>query len=237
MRKSLLRSLFFQVVLAACLLGSPAVAQEAFTAMPVAPFSEQLRTEAPVSGRALLGAIVLAPATPGNADVFIRAPQRLAGQALCLTIVSRDGRYYARNGFVVPEITSVSTVRLPVQTAHPKVFSGALGSEVTSLIEEGACGANSRNILPVSARAIAPEAPVVLSINSGRATARILAGTAGNERSFPCLPIETGRRTTYDAICTLDASVSRTSGAVPLQIELCSFGECRRSRVGELNFQ
>jgi len=213
-------------------LAVTAAAQGRDVARLTGPYKEEVKEEAPVSGRSLLGLFVGGPSWSATPDISVQSKAAAAEERVCLTIVSRDGRYYARNEYNLPSRSSAEPVQLPVETRHPEIFAKAPDDGIAILVENGACDVRQ----PVYRIArIAPgriSRTVTALVNTGRAEATLIVGDPGAETRHACSPISEGKRTTFDTTCALTLPPEILGKALPLQLELCSFGECRRSRLG-----
>src|SRR6266571_2639839 len=77
----------------ASMVHSPAQSQEV---LPLENFSERLSKDVPVSGRVLVGAVVLPDETRSLVPKLLwrGATVESAKEPLCVTLASRDGQYY-----------------------------------------------------------------------------------------------------------------------------------------------
>lgn len=211
-----------------------AFAQPRDTALLSGAFKEEVKEEAPVSGRALLGLSAVPVTWSGSPYLAVYVKASVADQPVCLTIVSRDGRYFARNEYTVRAGSQDGLVQLPVGTRHPELFKKAPADGLAALVENGTCETRQPAFRIARATPTGDGRSVVMFVNSGRADATLLAGPPGAELRFKCDPISDGKRTTFDAQCRATLPAARSANPVPLQLELCSFGECRRNRLGVL---
>lgn len=197
-------------------------------------YKEIIKEEAPVSGRALLGLSTVPVSWTGGPDLAVHVKASGAEQPICLTIVSRDGRYFARNDYTIPASLRGGLVRLPVETRHPELFAKASADGLAALVENGPCDTRQPTFRIAQGGPTSDGRSIVTFVNTGRAEATLLAGTPGAEMRFKCEPISDGKRTTFDAQCRATLPSVRSGELVPLQLELCSFGECRRNTLGVL---
>lgn len=230
---ALLRRLAGPALLFALVTGA-AAAQPRETAVLSGAFKEEVKEEAPVSGRALLGLSAIPMTWAGSPYLAIHVKASTADQPVCLTIVSRDGRYFARNEYTVRAGPQDGLVQLPVGTRHPDLFKKAPADGLAALVENGSCETRQPAFRIAQTSPTADGRSVVMLVNTGRADATLLTGAPGAESRFKCDPISDGKRTTFDAQCRATLPAARSVDPVLLQLELCSFGECRRNRLGVL---
>ena len=230
---ALVRRLAGPALLFALVTGA-AAAQPRETAVLSGAFKEELKDEAPVSGRALLGLSAIPMTWAGSPYLAIHVKASTADQPVCLTIVSRDGRYFARNEYTVRAGPQDGLVQLPVGTRHPELFKKASADGLAALVENGSCAARQSAFRITRASPETDGRSIVMFANTGRADATLVVGPSEAESRFVCEPISDGKRTTFDAQCRATLPPERFANPVPLQLELCSFGECRRNRLGFL---
>lgn len=210
--------IFFALV---CVLGVANAHAQAVASLVGGQFSEVVRREAPVSSRDLVGVAFAPAASPVDlTQVYVRG----SGEAgpVCLTIASRDGSYFARNGYTLPATSGA--VRLPVTTAHGAIYRRASFENLAFAVHRGACMESARVVLPVTFGPTSVGGELVIAVNGGRGQATVINGTART----PCTRIPEGQRTSFDSLCATSLTAS-ADGRANIQIERCVFGECSRS--------
>lgn len=231
---------WISMAVAALFAVAPAVAQVRETAKLNGPFKEEVKSEAPVSGRALHGISARPIAWTPLPDLAVETAPSSSERSVCVTIASRDGRYFARNAYVIAPSPAAGIVALPIRTQHPEIFASSVADGLAVLVEEGACDKRqsvfriARSVGRGSESATA-QRNVAAYVNSGRADATLLVAAPGEAASrFVCAAITDGKRTTYDSVCNVALPTARSARLLQLHLELCSFGECRRAKLGDL---
>jgi hypothetical protein len=196
-------------------------------------FVENLRSEAPVSGGDVVGIVVGDHGAPNDArKLYVRRPAVEQSQ-ICIEAATIDGSYVASNTYLMPAAAPGMYVQIPIDTSrplgtsHPDLFRSATVQTVAIMARTGACAEQRSDLIPIAWGE--PPAPganlkVILAVQSGRTSSFILIGEgSGDARS--CDPILQGRRTAFDALCSLELP-SGKSGALRLRLRRCAFDDC-----------
>ena len=192
--------------LAALLLGAGQVLAGPPVAWPrTTPLHETFHEEAPVSGRVVTG--LMLAGSGGSARLALLPPAAVAGGSVCVQVVSRDGRYWAENTFVLPPAVGGQPVLLAYPSAHRDLLRTLGEDELALLAYQGECGRRGGRQLLLSARSPADTPPgrVWIFVNSGRTDTYVqVKNDAGARRPSRCRRIRQGRRTAFDTVCTVE---------------------------------
>jgi hypothetical protein len=199
------------------------------------PFMEEVRREAPVSAKDIVGIAVGATApADGAAKIFVRRPGG-ADSLICVEAVSLDGSYLASNTYVLPAANAGTYVEIPVDSAAPagtklrELYKMASFQTMAIVAHTGACGDGSTELLPTAWGHPPPSGTglqLTFAVQSGRSTAYLLLGDNG--KKLPCIALTDGRRTEFDAICKVPVSES-DKNPISLRLQRCAFDDCTLS--------
>jgi hypothetical protein len=190
-------------------------AEEAIATLKSAELHETFVDEVPVSGQVVVG-IGLAPEhEAGHRDqlaVFL-PEDAAADENICVQAISRDGRYWSKNVFVLPDLSSAAYVTLDYPTKHLAEITALDPDDFAVLASAGEC----RRVLDgemfiADWRPMDDAKPdrVKVFVNSSRSDTFISARTQDGKRfqRSRCRRLQAGRRTGYDTICELNLSAS-----------------------------
>jgi hypothetical protein len=189
------------------------------------PFRESYNEDVGVSGAVVVG-VAASTAMSGSATLAgLRIPVVPDDvDHICLTLLSRDGVYFARNTYKVPdpapkgsEIPS-SLVLLPVSkaTKHPDIIPDFKLGDLAVRTTAGDCTDERASHLVASDRSEFES--VDLLINAFGANAVYYRTTDGT--TADCVEFSEGRRTSYDYRCTVPiAALRQSNGAVTVERE------------------
>ncbi|MEQ8859933.1 MAG: hypothetical protein RIC56_14920 [Pseudomonadales bacterium] len=196
------RSIQLRRLLGACglCLVLPVGAGELVRATLRGDFHETVQEEVSVSGSVVVG-VAAASALSGPATLSgLIIPA--AAQEICLTVVSRDGVYFARNTYTMPEsaLAAGSFAVLPFDETRRRELIGSFkDGELAMRATPGSCDAPGIIYL-VPAAGTTFETVDVL-INGFGATDVYFSTAAGGEGE--CEEYREGRRTSYDYHCDI----------------------------------
>lgn len=184
-------------------------------------FHEVVQEEVSVSGTVVVG-VAAAGALSGPATLAGLIMPTSAG-AICLTVISRDGVYYSRNSYRVPEGSPTEgdiLVQLPFEgTRRRELLAGYSEGELAVLATPGTCDDTATTYL-VAGGPSAVEAVDIL-INSFGANTVYYRTAEGFEAD--CTEFTEGRRTSFDYRCEIPIS-ALGSGHQTLTIERERYG-------------
>lgn len=174
-------------------------------------FLETYREQAPVSGNVVAG-LSLVGFGPGANPISLLVPDRLAGQSVCVQVVSRDGRYWSQNTFALPARLASSTVDLEYPSDYTDYLTSLSADQLAVRVARGECGKEQpRSPLIASAptsSAAAAQKKLLVYVNAGRADTYLVAGDGRTSPSRRrCRLIEQGRRTSFDTVCIVELGV------------------------------
>ena len=169
-------------------------------------FEEYLNPEVRVSGTTRAGVLLDALDAPASLDrLLVLLPEKLPATRLCLSLVSRSGRYTARLEFELPE-----SAQGFVQLSYPTRFQRELLRDdapyltaLASLKQD--CDAVDANLVPVAWRLTETVARLDVIINAGTHDARVAVPAAdGSVRRFGCQRIEAANNVAFNRICAIE---------------------------------
>ncbi len=201
MHLSIPRYLGFVVFLFALVVGNSA-------AGPLQPvhFEESLNPEVRVSGATRGGLLLEAFEQPASLDrLLVRIPAHTRAKQLCLSMITRDGRYQARMEFTLPDTRDEF-----VELIYPTRFREELiHSEEPYLAVLARAGQKCENAAAVFVPA-GWTRPDVLSrlhvvVNAGNIDAFIvIPDMQGRENRFECVRIQSSPTVAFNRLCTIE---------------------------------
>ena len=173
---------------------------------PVAsPFVERLTERVPVSGRTLVGLLLISAEQPHLGDglatgsLSIPAPLISPGSVICIRATTQDGRYSAENSFVVKrEIPQTGQAGMAWPTQYAATLRTLSLSEVAAVARSGSCTGDAEVI------------PVIFGAEAGLGVLQALVNTRGAAITAALRDPETGR-TLRRANCTRVSGTSRVA--------------------------
>jgi hypothetical protein len=176
----------------------------------VRSFDESIRPEVAVSGTVIVGVAAASALNGAALDVTqVSLPDKLDSGELCLSVVSRDGIYYSRSVYDLPEGAAGRAVRLPYKKGPagemPRSYAD---TELAFAARLGACEDGRDEYLIVTAPDGDSDQSVRVYVNSFGATDVFLSASDGAPLG-DCRYIDEGRRTTFDFWCDIPADAVR----------------------------
>lgn len=165
---------------------------------------EDYKDEVPVSGRVVAGLSLAGLELPG--ELAILPSQSEAGARICVQVMSRDGRYWAENNFVLPEVVAGAAVHLRYESRYLEELNLAGADDLALLSFFGSCDADQEReyVLTSRAKLSSGDRALIIYVNSARAdTYAGILNRAQREKPQRCRVLTEGRRTGYDTICEL----------------------------------
>lgn len=167
----------------------------------VGAFFETEQVDVAVSGSVVVG--VTSTAVQGGSSVDNLLVLHAAGEAqVCLTMLSRDGVYYSRNTFRLPEAGAGQAVRLPYRSNLRDRLGSYAATDLAMRASAGSCeqGGNLYYVLG----AVGGQAPAAIRVfvNSFGAT-DVFYRSEAQDLEGACTPISEGRRTSFDHWCDI----------------------------------
>lgn len=199
----MIRSLILtSMIIAAC--GGSAVAEDVLT-LETSPFKESYSAVTPVGGRVVVGAMLIGEkATPSELSPAVHYRQRLAEPQLCVSIISRDGRYRADNTYRAGAAPPSGQAALQFPTSYGDTLKAMGEGELALLSEVKAnCSSPGRGAIVLSSLKPGKGNRLFIFINSGGATvtAGLLVGS--EEHALSCEPTKQDGATAFDTKCHL----------------------------------
>ena len=201
------RTLLSATLLAA-LLASPLNAAAPGRADLEGPFHETVREEVDVSGTVVAGVAATAALSGEAALSGLMVPG--GSEAICLTLLSRDGVYYSRNGYRMPVNSADAMVVLPYAdfTKERERISRYSAGDLAIKVTPGSCDqAPATYLVPATD---APSGSVDILINAFGANDVYFLAPDGSEGE--CMEFTEGRRTSYAFRCRVPVESLGPSG-------------------------
>lgn len=189
-------------------------------------FVESFLDEVPVGGQVVVGVGLVQSEGQAGSMFAVWYPGGLEDRAICVRVVSQDGRYWAENEFSASDVPQPGFARLDYRSRRPDDLWRLSEREVAVLAYPGPCARRGSSEVLVSNRS--PDANgfprhIRVIVNSGRSASTLRVRT-GDEWSRPidCDLVEDGRRSGFDTICEFD--VDGTPSSVRLRILRRKYG-------------
>lgn len=186
--------------LLAALTGA-AMAAPPLEAELVGAFFETEQVDVAVSGSVVVG--VTSAAVQGGKSVDNLVLLHAAGDPqVCLTMLSRDGVYYSRNTFRLPDAGAGQTVRLPYRSNLRDRLGNYEASDLAMRASAGTCEHNSNVYYVLGTTGGAAPGAIRVFVNSFGAT-DVFYRSEAQGLEGACTPIAEGRRTSFDHWCDI----------------------------------
>lgn len=185
-------------------------AEEVIATLKSSDFHETFVDEVPVSGQVVVGiGIARAEDSVHSDQLAVFLPKGGPGEGICVQAISRDGRYWSKNAFDLPELAAASFVTLDYPTRYLAEISALSPDDFAVLASAGDCQrVTNEELFIADWMPLDNSNPgqVKVFINSGRSDSFISALTLEGKRfqRSRCRRLLEGRRTGYDTICELD---------------------------------
>ncbi|HRO34848.1 hypothetical protein [Thauera sp.] len=202
-------------------LTGAAMAAPPLEAELVGAFFETEQVDVAVSGSVVVG--VTSAAVQGGKSVDNLVLLHAAGDPqVCLTMLSRDGVYYSRNTFRLPDAGTGQAVRLPYRSSLRDRLGNYEASDLAMRASAGNCE-HSTNLYYVlgTAGGTAPGTIRVFVNSFGATDVFYRSEVQGLEGA--CTPITEGRRTSFDHWCDIPWP-GRSAERVDIGIERERYG-------------
>lgn len=186
-------------------------------------FRESVQAEVAVSGSVLVGAHSTDIAS-GRDVGRIKIPS-FAGNSseVCLSVVTRDGVYMARNTYVLPNDESQAPVALPYKHSKSlQLLSNYSQDQVAISVLEGDCDAPERRII-LPAQSPGATDSILLMVNGlGATDVFVRFGSSIDEST--CKPLIDDKSVVFDFLCEIALPDAKASGHHELLIGRERFG-------------
>lgn len=187
---------------------TPACAQSLKMPLETEPFRESLTDLAPVGGRVLVG-VVTRPLHPsGSLITPIVAIKDVAdAQRLCVSVVTRDGRYRSDNSYSILHSEAASQANLDFPTRYGRHLQQIDPEDIAVLAEKKAdCGTPDHGVVVPTSLHGARSGELILFINSGGSLVTVSAMSEASSKNAACEPVRKEGATAYDTKCTVDVT-------------------------------
>lgn len=185
---------------------------------PVGDLVESYAPAAEVSGTPIVGLVSAGTPSPSNV-IAARVPTPWAGTTLCARMVSSDGRYEAERSYSVPAGWQGGLATMDFPTRFGAEIAALAEAELGVRVTAGSCEGPEVEavIIPAAWSSTGLGSGAVLLVNSFRADETyILAGQLGLD--ITCEPLSSERRTAFDVMCPLPASLFESGVRVELEL-------------------
>src|SRR5690554_3751060 len=102
-----------------------------------AEFTESYASNVPVSGRILVGALLVSTNTVQN--FAVRLPNAAASNQVCVKVQSRDGSYSSENNYVLDGTAEGGIYTLEYPSKHTDVLNKMAPDEIAMVTTPGSC--------------------------------------------------------------------------------------------------
>lgn len=211
----MIRILAMMIVLLAM---TPVMAQDG-AVLASGALVERYAPAAEISGTPLVGLVAAGQVDPALRRIMARIPADWVGETVCARMVSSDGRYEAEREYSVPAGWQSGLANLDFPTRYGEQLAEFGAQELGVLVTRGSCGnqADERQIVPAGWNLTNQSDSAALMVNSFRADETYLI-VAALGLDISCQPVASSRRTAFDTICPLPASLLDASGLVSVEL-------------------
>jgi len=182
--------------------------------------NEVYKDEVPVSGKVIAGVGMSGLAVKGVLALFPKVKSSLG--FACVQVMSRDGRYWAENTFVLPEIDLGDGVQVSYPSKYNNLLNEYSADDLAILSYSGRCEKKKVNNFMVTTRQklVDKSRALIVYVNSSRADTYIRVMNDSTKKvAKKCRKITEGRRTGYDTICRVDMP-EETSAVNPVKLSV-----------------
>lgn len=193
------------------LLLSICICTNGWAQIPFATFEgkelqEVYKEDVPVSGHVIAG-LCLSGIPLSNILAVLPKSTKQSGKKICVQVMSRDGRYWAENTFLLPELNETDRlVALDYESDYTDLLEDSNIIDLAVLSFAGSCDSKMEReyILTTRDKLSTEKDTLFIYVNSGRTDVFVdITNPDNSERPQPCESITEGRRTAYDTICRL----------------------------------
>lgn len=172
-----------------------------FEAELVGAFFETEQVDVAVSGSVVVGVTSTAVQGGRSAGSLL---VRHAGDdpQVCLTMLSRDGVYYSRNTFRLPEAGAGQAVRLPYRSNLRDRLGNYDATDLAMRASAGSCEHSTNLYYVLDTTGGQPPAAIRVFVNSFGAT-DVFYRSEAQRLEGACTSITEGRRTSFDHWCDI----------------------------------
>tara|TARA_R110001599_G_scaffold127379_8_gene300750 strand:- start:14471 stop:15166 length:696 start_codon:yes stop_codon:yes gene_type:complete len=186
-------------------------------------FRESIQAEVAVSGSVLVGAVSSDIQSGSDIGLIKIPPFEGQPREVCLSVLTRDGVYIARNTYVLPDYDAQTPVSLPYKHSKShKLLSGYRQDQVAIIVIEGDCEEPGQRII-LPAKAPTRNSSVLLMVNGlGATDVFVRVATSDDER--PCKQLTDDKSVVFDFFCEIDLRDSGQGAELELVIARERFG-------------
>lgn len=170
-------------------------------------FNEHFSSNVPVSGNVLVGAVYSSAITNNKFFVDIEGDT----SDFCLKVASIDGTYVSENDYQIAASTESNTSDTIIEypTSYDKIISGFDLNQLAPLATTGSCADQRYQHVLLTARStLTSRTNILFMISSGRSEVFMQLKSASGQRiNAECSRLQDGKRTAYDTICEVPASL------------------------------
>lgn len=200
--------------------------------------NEEVKSAATISGLLVLGAIRQSGAFSDHVVMTAALPKDWGGNEICISMISADGLYEARNTYQVDKNWNGGVVEIPYPTVYAERLLDLKPNELAISTTVGDCDVvEGGSIMPVAWRSkeAAVSSTVSLYANGfGADEVFVYVGDDPNSDPVDCSIVGNGVRTVFDTICEIDLSGFDPSQAIEIEMVRVSEGRMSPSEFIEL---
>lgn len=233
-----MKQLLSPVVCVIALFGFSSVCKAQQVALSGSEFIEEVKPAATISGLLVLGAIRQSGTFSDHVMMTATLPEDWGGNEICISMISADGLYEARNTYHVDESWSGGIAEIPYPTKYADRLLELQQNELAISTKMGDCESSEKGaIMPIAWRSkeAASSAKISLYANGfGADEVFIYVGSDPNADPVDCTIIEAGVRTVFDTVCELDVSKFDRDEIIEIEMVRISEGQMSPSEFIEL---
>jgi len=200
--------------------------------------NEEVKPAATISGLLVLGAIRHSGTFSDHVMMTAALPKDWGGNEICISMISADGLYEARNTYRIDDSWDGGIAEIPYPTKYADRLLELQQNELAISTSMGDCEASENGaIMPIAWRSkeAASSAKISLYANGfGADEVFIYVGSDPNSDPVDCTILEAGVRTVFDTVCELDVSNFDQDELIEVEMVRISEGQMSPSEFIEL---
>lgn len=225
-------------ILGIVLIAFPPLCKAQEVALAENSLNEEVKPAATISGLLVLGAIRQNGAFSDHVTMTASLPKDWGGKDICISLISADGLYEARNTYSIDTNWDGGVTEIPYPTKYSDRLLKLEQNELAISTTMGDCEAPEvGSLMPIAWRSKDAAASSIISLYANGFGADEVFVYVGNDPStdpVDCRIIETGVRTVFDTVCEFDVSNVNQNQPVEIELVRISGGQMSPSEFIEL---
>lgn len=155
------------------------------------------------SGSLIVGIDLAGAEVTPELDVIANLPKSWVDRAVCLSVVTADGLYVARNTYSIA-VNAGGFAQFPFESDYAEYLASLAADDIAVLVSEGTCKDEVPTVFALSGWRLRPQdAPreVRIRVKSFQAQEVLLYPSADADEPVSCLPVVDRDLTVFDAEC------------------------------------